>query len=93
MWLKEIEMGMKQTLYSNLSRSLKDFAIFSACGKLKDWITKWPGQITVLVMHIMHNNNMEKFFDQRMEQDEKEFTLQTMLDQVNDHLNQASELI
>jgi len=64
-----------------------------ACNKLKDWIKRWPGQITVLVMHIMHNYNMEKYFDDREKKDEKEFTLQTMLDQVNDHINQAAELI
>ena len=95
MWLKEVEMGMKLTIYQTLEEAVADCAALSALGRLGDWMVKWPGQITVLVMHIMHNNNMEKFFDLRNRERgpaEAPFTLETMHSEVLDQINLASEL-
>ena len=44
-------------------------------------------------MHIILNNNMERYFDRREKQEKNDFTIETMLDQVSDHIIQAAQLI
>ena len=61
-WLKEVEAGMKQSLYELLPGAVHDFSIKESEGKLGDWIVCWPGQIMVLALKVIHCNNMEKMF-------------------------------
>jgi hypothetical protein len=32
---------------------------------ISEWLLKWPGQVLILAIHVMHTNNMEKMFKQR----------------------------
>jgi hypothetical protein len=50
MWLKEIEVGMKWTLYEKINEAIEDFSYQDSIGDLSSWILKWPGQIIVLVL-------------------------------------------
>ena len=59
MWLKEVEVGMKWALYSLIERALKDYVVKEEEDEIGQWIFQWPGQVVILVMHILHNNKME----------------------------------
>ena len=43
-------------------------------------------------MHVIHNMNMEKFFDYRKKNNKRQFTLQDMLLEVLDQIELASKL-
>lgn len=66
MWLKNVETGMKQSLYINIYQALKDYQTTkSEYGNILDkklfasWVEKWPGQVILLVSNIMFNKDME----------------------------------
>lgn len=71
--------------------------------KISEWLLKWPGQVLILAICVMHTNNMEKFFKQRKEKralrapknaknakNEPDLTLNSIYEEVVDQLDEAS---
>lgn len=52
-WLKEVENSMRFTLYQMVGSTLEAFSQIEEDDEehsLSDWVTKWPGQIMLVVM-------------------------------------------
>ena len=87
---------MKWTLYVLVEEALKDYAAREAGVELGEWITKWPGQVVILAMQILHNDSMERCFIKRDglgQVEEAEVTLEGIRAGVVRHLEIAAELV
>ena len=96
MWLKEVEVGMKWSLYALVEEALKDYAAREPDGELGDWLLRWPSQVVVLAMHIAHNNTMERCLLKSRGQElqvDAEVTLESIQADVVRHIGAATELV
>ena len=60
-WLRSFEFEMKRSIYEYLNRAVSDYFQKEKDNQL-EWISSWPGQIIIIVMQIVHHNNMNRAF-------------------------------
>ena len=59
--MRSFEFEMKRSIYEYLNRAVTDYFEKEDDDQL-EWISSWPGQIVIIVMHIVHHNNMDRVF-------------------------------
>jgi dynein heavy chain len=95
-WLKEVELGMKKTIYWNFPKCLTDLM---TNGVTDTWIQAYSGQLVILASHVMFNIEIETVFRSRVPNGENnakcedEVPLEEVLDKVVGYIKNAANLM
>jgi hypothetical protein len=87
-WLGKFEEEMKRTMYVDMHKCLKDY-LKKKDDDLLSWILRWPGQIVIVVLHIVHKNCMDRVFDA----EEPDYSLLTLYQEILGQIEFLASLV